>query len=118
MNEESEKAGWKLNFQKTKVMASGPHSLLGKQMGEKCKQWQILFSWAPKSLWTVTAAMKLKDFFSLEESYDKPRQCIKKQRHYFADKSAYSQSYGFSSSYVQMWELDHKEGLALKNWCF
>ena len=43
---------------------------------------------------------------------------IKKQRHYFADKGPYSQSYGFSSSHVWMWELDHKEGWAPKNWCF
>ena len=58
----------------------------------------------------VTAAMKLKDACSLEESHDKPRQHIKKQRHYFTNKGAHSQSYGFSSSRVQMWELDHKEG--------
>ena len=53
-----------------------------------------------------------------KESYDKPRQCIKKQRHYFADKGPYSQSYGFSSSHVWMLRLDPKEGLVLKNWCF
>ena len=54
-----------------------------------------------------------------KKSYDdKPRQCIKKQRHHFADKSSYSESYGFSSSHVWMWELDHKEGWAPKNWCF
>ena len=51
-------------------------------------------------------------------SYDKPRQCIKKQRHHFAEKSLYSQSYGFSSNHVWMWELDHKEGWAPRNWCF
>ena len=50
--------------------------------------------------------------------YDQPRQHIKKQRHHFADKGPYSQSYGFPSSHVWMWELDHKEGWALKNWCF
>ena len=53
-----------------------------------------------------------------KESYDQPRQHIKKQRHHFADKSPYSQSYGFSSSHVWMWELDHKEGWVLKKWCF
>ena len=53
-----------------------------------------------------------------KKSYNKPRQCIKKQRHYFANKGLYGQSYGFSSSHVQMWELDHKEGWAPKNWCF
>ena len=51
------------------------------------------------------------------ESYDQPRQHIKKQRHRFTDKGLYSQSYGFSSSHVQMWELDHKEGRGPKNWC-
>ena len=45
-------------------------------------------------------------------------QCVKKQRHHFANKSPYSQSYGFCSSHVLMWELDHKEGWVLKNWCF
>ena len=50
------------------------------------------------------------------ESYDKPRQCIKKQRHHFADKGPYSRS--FPSSHVWMWEVDHKEGWVPKNWCF
>ena len=67
MKEESENVGLKLNFQKTKIMASGPPSLLGKQMGEKCKQWQTSFWGASKSLQMVTAAMKLKDIYSLEE---------------------------------------------------
>ena len=49
---------------------------------------------------------------------NKPRQHIKKQRHHFADKGLYSQSYGFSHNNVQKWKLDHKEGWALKNWCF
>ena len=72
------------------------------EMGEKWKQWLILFSWVPKSLWTVTAPMKLKALVPWKESYDKPRQCIKKQRHHFADKGPYSQRYGFSSSHVGM----------------
>ena len=49
--------------------------------------------------------------------YDKSRQCIKKWRYHFVDKSLCSPSYGFSSSHAWMWELDHKEGWALKNWC-
>ena len=53
-----------------------------------------------------------------KESYDQPRQRIKKQRHHFADKGPYRQSYGFSSGHVWVWELDHKESWALKNWCF
>ena len=47
----------------------------------------------------------------------KPSQYIKKQRHYFSNKVPSSQSYGFSSSHIWMWELDHKESWALKNWC-
>ena len=53
-----------------------------------------------------------------KKSYYKSRQCIKKQRYHFADKGPYSQSYCFSNSHVEMWELDHKEGWAPKNWCF
>ena len=53
-----------------------------------------------------------------KKSYDQPRQHIKNQRHYFADKGPSSQSYGFSSSHVWMWELDHKESWAPKNRCF
>ena len=52
------------------------------------------------------------------KSYDQPRQHIKKQRHYLANKGLSSQGYGFSSSHVQMWELDYKESWAPKNWCF
>ena len=52
------------------------------------------------------------------KSYDQPWQHSKKLRHYFADKGLSSQSYSFSSSLVWMWELDHKERWALKNWCF
>ena len=53
-----------------------------------------------------------------KESYDQPRQYIKKQRHYFANKGSSSQGYGFSSSHVWMWELEYKESWVLKNWCF
>jgi len=66
----------------------------------------------------VTAAIKLKDACSLEKNCDKPRQCTKKQRHSFANKGPYSQSYGFSSTCVHMSESYHKEGWAPKNWCF
>ena len=66
----------------------------------------------------VTAAMKLKDAYSLEGKLDQPRQHIKKQRHYFANKDTSSQGYGFSSGHVWMWELDCEEGWAQKNWCF
>ena len=101
VKEESEEAGLKLNIQKTKTMESGP--ITSWQIdGETMKTVTNFISWAPKSLQRVTAAMELKDACSLEESYDKPRQCIKRQRHHSANKGLYSQSYGFSSSCVQM----------------
>ena len=53
-----------------------------------------------------------------KESYDQPRWHILKQRYYFANKGPSSQSYGFSSSHVWMWELNYKESWAPKNWCF
>ena len=66
-------------------------------MGKQWKQCQTLFLGAPKSLRMVIAAMKLKDASFLgKKSYDKPRQHIKKQRHYFVNKGPSSQSYGFS----------------------
>ena len=66
VKEDSETAGLKLNIQKTKIIASGPITSWQIE-GEKWKQWQILLSWAPKSLWMVDAATKLKDACSLEE---------------------------------------------------
>ena len=53
-----------------------------------------------------------------KKSYDQPRQHIRKQRRYFANKGPSSQSYGFCSGHVWMWELDYKESWAQKNWCF
>ena len=63
VKEESEKAGLKLNIQKTKIMTYGPTT--SRQMGKQWKQWQTLFSWAPNSLQMMTTAIKLKD--TLEE---------------------------------------------------
>ena len=66
VKEESEEVGLKLNIQKTKIMACSPTTSW--EIDEKqWKQWETLFSWAPKSLQMVTAAMKLKDAYSLEE---------------------------------------------------
>ena len=71
VEEESEKAGLKLNIKKIKIVASGP-TISWQIDGEKWKQWQILFSWVVKSLWMVTAVTKYKDTWSLgKKSYDK-----------------------------------------------
>ena len=76
IKEEGENVGLKLDIQKMKIMASGPITSR-KQMGKQWKQCQTLFWRAPKSLQMVTAPMKLKDAYTLEE--------IQKQRHYFAN---------------------------------
>ena len=117
VKEESEKVGLKLNIQEIKIMASGPITS-GQIDGKQWKQWQTLFSWAPKSLQMETAAMKLRHLLLWKKSYDQRRQHIKKQRRYFANKGPSSQSYGFSSSHIWMLELDHKECWVPKNWCF
>ena len=87
-------------------------------MGKQWKQWETLFSWAPKSLQMVSAVMNIKTLGPWKKSYDQPRQHIKKQRHYFSSKGPSSQSFGFSSGHVWMWELEYKESWPLKNWCF
>ena len=77
-------------------------SFLGLQ--NHCRRWLQPWNYKILALW--------------KKSCNKPRQCTKKQRHHFADKGLSCQSYGFSSSHVWMWELDHQEGWAPKNWCF
>ena len=95
-------------------------------MGKKMETVRLyLGGGAPKSLKMVTAAMKLKDACSLKKkkSYDKPRQCMKKQRHCFADKCLYSQSYGFSIVMYgcQNWTIKKAESQridAFELWCW
>ena len=99
VKEESENVGLKLNIQKTKIMASGP-TTSWQIDGETMETVRDLIFLAPKSLQTVTAAMKLKKFAPWKKSYDQPRQHIKKQKHYFANKGASGQGCGFSSSHV------------------
>ena len=77
VKEESEKAGLKLSIQKTKIMESGPSHFMANRWGNNGNS-DRLFLGAPKSLQMVTAAMKVKHTCSLEESYDQPRQHIKK----------------------------------------
>ena len=100
VKEESEKAGLKLNIQKTKIMASSPIT-----------SWQI----DGETVETVADFIFLGSKITADgdftltpwkESYDQPRQHIKKQRRYFANKGPSSQGYGFSSGHVWMWEWD------------
>ena len=114
VKEESEKDGLKLNIQKIHCGIQC-HNFMANRWGDNGNSDGHYFLGLQITL-TVTAAMKLKDVWSWKESYDKSRQHVKKQRLHFAYKGPYSQSYGFSSSHVWMWELDHEKGLALKNW--
>ena len=76
VKEESEKISLKLNLKETKIMASGPITSWQIE-GGNWKQWQILFTWNPKSLQMVSAAVTLKDVCPWKESYDKHRQCMR-----------------------------------------
>ena len=120
VKEESEKAGLKLNIQKIRSWHLVP-SLHVKWMGRQWKQWQTLFSWAPKSLQMVTAAMKLKDTCSLEEKLMTNLHSILQSRDITVPTKVHlfkAMAVVFSSSHVCMWELDHKDSWTPKNWCF
>ena len=117
VKEESEKVDLKLNIQKTKVMASG--TITSWQIdGERVEIVVDFIFLGSKITADGDCSHKVKMLAPWKESYDQPRQHIKKQRHYFANKVLSSQGYGFSSGHVWMWELDYKESWAPKNWCF
>ena len=107
------KSWLKTQHSKMKITASRSHHFMEDKWGKMGTVTDLIF-WALKSLQPWNQKM----LAPWKKNYDKLRQCIKKQRHHFADKSLYSQSCGFSRSHVQMWELDHKEGSGPKNWCF
>ena len=77
-----------------------------------------LYFLGPKITANCDYSREIKMFAPWKNIYDKPKERMKKQRHHLAHKGPYSQSCDFYSSQVQMWELDHKEGWALRNWCF
>ena len=107
VKEESEKVGLKLNIQKTKIMASGP--ITSWQIdGETVEIVSDFIFGGSKITADGDCSHEIKTLAPWNKSYDQPRQHIRKQRHYFADRGLSSQSYGFSSSHVWMWELDHK----------
>ena len=109
LKEESEKAGLKLNIQKTNIMASGP--ITSWQIDRETMETvtDLIFS-GSKITADGDCSHEIKRHLLLgKKSYDQPRQHIKKQRHNFADKVPSSESYGFSSSHVWILELDYKE---------
>ena len=110
VKEESEKVGLKLNIQKTKVMASGP--ITSWQIdGETVEAVSDFILGGLQNAADSDCSHEIKRHMLLGSS-DQPRQHIKKQRHYFTKKGLSSQSYGFSSSHVWMWQLDYKESWA------
>ena len=118
MKEESEKVGLKLNIQKTKIMVSSP--ITSWQVnGETMEKVTDFILGGSKITADGDCSHEIKRHLLLgKKSYDQCRQNIKKQRHYFANKGPSSQSFGFSSSHIWMWELDYKESWVPKNWCF
>ena len=117
VKEESEKVGLKLNIQKSKIMASGP--ITSWQIdGEIMETVADFIFWGSKITVDGDCTHEIKRITLWKQSCDHRREHIEKQRHYFANKGLCSQSYGFSSSHVWMWELDYKESWLPKNWCF
>ena len=114
VKEESEKVGLKLNIQKTKIMESDPNTSWQID-GETVETVADFIFWGSKITADGDCCHEIKMLAPWKKSYDQPRQHIKKQRHSFANKGPFSQSYVFSSSHVRMWELDHKEGGAPRN---
>ena len=101
MKEESEKVGLKLNSQKMKIMASGP--LISWQTDREKMETVTDFIFLDSKITTDSdCSHEVKRLAPWNKSYDKPRQHIKKQRHYFANKALSSQGYGFSSNHVWM----------------
>ena len=109
MKEKSEKAGLKLKIQKTKLMVSGP--ITSWQIdGETMETVADFILGGSKITADGDCSHEIKRRLLLgNKTYDQPRQHIKKQRHYFANKGPSSQSYSFSSSHVWKWESDYKE---------
>ena len=117
VKEESEKAGLKLNIQKTKITASDP--ITSWQIdGETMETVRNFIFLGSKTSHDGDCSHDIMTLASWKKSYDQPRKHIKKHRHYFVNKGPSNQSYGFSSSHVWMWELNYKGSCVLKNWCF
>ena len=114
VKEESEKVGLKLNIQKTKIMASSP--ITSCQIDGETMETVRDFIWGSSKITADGDCSHEKKMLApWKKSYDQTRQYIKKQRYYFVNIGQSSQSYGFSSSHVWMWELYHEESWALKN---
>ena len=117
VKEESEKADLNLTFKKMKIMASNLITSRQKD-GETVETVTDFIFLGSKITVDGYYSHEIKRLAPWKNSYDKPLQQSKKQRHYFANKGLSSQGYGFSSGHVWIWELDHRESWAPRNWCF
>ena len=120
--DESERGEWKswlkIQHSKNKIVASG--SITSWQIDGETMEIVTDFIFLGFKITAVSdCSHEIKTTAPWKKSYDKTRRCIKKQRHHFADKGPYRQSYGFSSSHKQMWELDQHQRIdALELWCW
>ena len=119
VKEKSEKAGLKFNIQKMRSMASGPITSrqIDRETMETVRVFIILGSKITED-GDCSHEIKRSLFLGRKATINLDSILKSRERHYFSDKGPSSQSYGFSSSHVQMWELDHKKSWASKNWCF
>ena len=108
--EESEKAGLKFNIQKTNIMASSPTNRRGKNGNTT----DFIFLGSK----ITVESHEIKRCFLLGRKAVTNLNCVIRSRDITADKGLNSESYGFFSSLIWIWELDHKAGWVLKNWCF
>ena len=117
VKEESEKVGLKLSIQKTKIVASGP--ITSWQIdGETVETVRDFIFWGSKITADGDCRHEIKRRLLLRRKVMTNLDSILNGRHYFVNKGLSSQSNGFSSSHVWMWELDYKESWAPRNWCF
>ena len=115
VKEESEKVGLKLNIKKMKIMVSSSVTSW-KTDGETMKTARDFIFLGSKISADGDCSHEIKrPLAPWKKSYDQPKQHIKRQRHNFTNKALSSQSYGFSSSHVWMWDMDYKESWVLKN---
>ena len=119
VKQESEKVGLKLGIQNTKIIASGPTTSwpTDEVKMETVRGFIYLFILAPNHC-ICGCSHEIKKHLLLGRKAMTNLHSILKSRHYFAKKGPSNQSYGFSTSHVWIWELDHKESWVLKNWCF
>ena len=117
VKDESEKAGLKVNIQKTKIMASSPITWWQIEGGKVEVVADFIFL-GSKITADGDCSHEIRSWLLLGSKAMTNLDRVQKQRHHFADKGPYNQSYGLSSSHVWMWELDHKEGWVAKKGYF